>query len=60
MRIALAMGFFFLALGIIFGFAAGSDYRAQKRWTPAGIARRRIAVIFTIVGLALIIWQTTL
>jgi hypothetical protein len=47
-------------LGIIFGFAAGSDYRAQKRWTPAGIARRRIAVIFTIVGLALIIWQTTL
>lgn len=60
MRIPLAMGCFFLALGIIFGFAAGIDYRAaQKRWTPAGIARRRIAVIFSIVGLALIIWQVT-
>ena len=53
------MGLFFLVLGIIFGIAAASDYRAQKRWTPAGIARRRIAVIFAIVGLSLIIWQVT-
>ncbi len=58
MRIPLIIGFFFLVLGILFGLAAAANYRAsQARWTPAGIARRRVAVIFAIVGLALIIWQ---
>ncbi len=60
MRISLAIGLFFITLGIIFAFAANSEYRAaEKRWTPAGIARRRIAVIFAIVGLALIAWLAT-
>ncbi len=60
MRIMLIIGLFFLVLGIIFGFAAASDYReSQKRWTPAGIARRRIAVIFATVGLVLIVLQFT-
>lgn len=60
MRIMLIMGLFFLVLGIIFGFAAGSDYRAaQGKWTPAGIARRRIAVIFATIGLILIALQWT-
>ena len=54
------MGCFFLVLGIIFGFACGAEYRkAQSRWTPAGIARRRIASIFAAVGIGLIVWQIT-
>ena len=60
MRITLAVGVFFLVLAAIFGFAARSDYLAsQRQWTPAGKTRRRISIVFAIVGVSLILWQLT-
>jgi hypothetical protein len=58
MRISLAVSVFFLFLAIIFAFAAGSDFvNAQRQWTPAGRTRRRVAVVFAIVGFGLLIWR---
>lgn len=53
----LTIGAFFIVLGVIFSFAALSDYRkAGRQWSIMARARRKIAVIFTIVGIALIVW----
>ncbi len=58
MNIGLAIGAFFVVLGIIFGFAARSDYlTASHQWSPAAITRRRIAIIFGLVGIGLLIWH---
>ncbi len=60
MSITLIIGVFFLVLATIFAFAARSDYLAATRqWTPAGKTRRRISVIFAIVGVSLVLWQFT-
>jgi hypothetical protein len=51
------VGAFFLLLSLIFVFAAGSDLvNAQRQWMPAGRTRRRVAVVFAIVGFGLLIW----
>ena len=56
MSIGIIVGLFFVVLAVIFGVAALGDYRkAQRQWTPAGKARRRIAIIFAIVGLGLVL-----
>ena len=60
MNIALAVGVCFVGLACVFGLAALADYRgAQRQVTPAVKARRRVAVIFAVVGLALVSWQLT-
>ncbi|HEY5909321.1 MAG TPA: hypothetical protein VJA21_01820 [Verrucomicrobiae bacterium] len=57
MRITSLIGLFFLVLAAVFGLAARADYRrSHSRWSPAGITHRRIAVIFGIVGLSLLVW----
>jgi len=57
-RIAIAVGVFFVVLAVVFAVAARGDYRAAKRqWTPGGKTRRRIALLFAVVGLGLIFWQ---
>jgi hypothetical protein len=56
MYITLAVGIFFLVLALAFGLAARSDYlTAQRQWRPAGKTRRRVAVIFALVGLGLVL-----
>ena len=58
MRITLAVGVFFLVLSTVFAFAARSEFvNAQRQWTPAGRTRRRVAVMFAIVGFGLLIWR---
>lgn len=60
MKIASVIGLFFLVLSAIFGFAARGEYlAAQRRWTPAGRTRRRVGLIFGVVGLALTLWPMT-
>ena len=60
MSITLIIGVFFLVLAAIFAFAARGDYlAASSQWTPAGKTRRRISIIFAIVGVSLILWQLT-
>jgi|CZKM01.1.fsa_nt_gi hypothetical protein len=60
MRITLFVGLFFFVLAVIFGTAARRDYvKAQCQWSPAAKTRRRIAIIFAIVGLGLVLWQLT-
>lgn len=58
MNISLYVGVFFFVLGIIFAFAARSDYvAAQRQCTPAVKTRRRVAIIFAIVGVGLtVLW----
>jgi hypothetical protein len=57
-RIALAVGVFFLVLATVFAFAARSDFvNAQRQWASAGRTRRRVAVLFAIVGFGLLIWR---
>jgi len=57
-NIAIVVGVFFVVLAVVFAVAARGDYRAaQRQWTPAGKTRRRIALIFGVVGLGLIFWQ---
>jgi hypothetical protein len=56
--ITMAAGTFSVVLGLIYGFAAFSEYRAaQHQWTIKARIRRRMAVILTAVGLSLISWQ---
>jgi uncharacterized membrane protein HdeD (DUF308 family) len=60
MRITLTIGAFFIVLGIIFGVAAFSHYRkAGRQWSIMARARRKIAIIFIIVGVVLIVWRIT-
>jgi hypothetical protein len=55
----MAMGLFFLVLAMIFGLAAraGHSRGEQKMEAPATVARRRIAILFAIVGTGLLIWS---
>jgi hypothetical protein len=56
MKITLAIGVFFLFLAAVFGLASWADYRkAERHWTSAGVTRRRIAIIFALVGLGLVL-----
>jgi hypothetical protein len=56
MRIMLYVGIFFLVLAAVFALAARSDYlAAQRHWMPVGQTHRRIAIIFAIVGLGLVL-----
>ena len=58
MRITLTIGIFFIVLGLIFTFAAVSDYRkAGRQWSIMARARRKTAIIFAIVGIAIIVWR---
>jgi hypothetical protein len=51
------VGIFFLVLAIIFGIAAGVNYSAaQRQWTPRAKTRRRVAIVFALVGLGLLIF----
>jgi hypothetical protein len=57
-NIQIVIGCFFIVLGGIYGFAASRDYMtAERKVTPAVKTRRRIAVIFAVVGLVLIGWR---
>ena len=50
------IGVFFLVLAVIFAFGAWTDYkRAERQWSPAAKTRRRIAMIFGIVGVGLLL-----
>jgi uncharacterized membrane protein len=52
------IGVFFLVLAVIFAVAARADYsKAAGQLTPAVKTRRRVAIIFAVVGWALIIWH---
>lgn len=54
--ITLYVGIFFLILAVAFGFSAGRENRASGgSLTPARKARRRVAVIFGLVGLGLVL-----
>jgi hypothetical protein len=56
MKITLAVGVSFLFLAAVFGLASLADYRkAQRQSTPAGVTRRRIAIILALVGLGLLL-----
>ena len=56
MQIQLAIGLFFFVFAVIFLIAARSDYVASRRqWSPAAKTRRRIGLIFAIVGLGLVL-----
>ncbi len=58
MHITLAVGIFFLVLAVAFAVAARGDYlAAQRQWFPAGKTRRRVAVIFALVGLGLVLYR---
>jgi len=53
--ITVAIGLFFLLLAVLYAILARKNYiAAQKQPTPAVKARGRIAVIFALVGLGLV------
>jgi len=50
------IGGFYLILSLVFALIAWTNHRASHgQWTPTGKTCRRIAVIFALVGLGLII-----
>jgi hypothetical protein len=54
--ITIIIGGFFLLLAAINAFAMRRDYlAAQKQLTPAVTTRRRIAIIFALVGAGLVL-----
>jgi len=58
LSVMMVIGTFFVVLACIFVFAARRDYiAAQSQWSPAARTRRRIAVIFGIVGFGLLLWS---
>ena len=57
MNIALAIGGFFLVLAVLFALAARrDDVGSGREATAAGKTRRRVAWVFAVVGLGLILW----
>jgi len=56
MKITLGVGVLFLVLATIFGASAWAAFISSGRqWGVTGITRRRIAIIFGIVGLGLLL-----
>ena len=55
------IGVFFVVLGVIFAVASRSEYsKAAGQSTPAAKTRLRVAIIFGVVGLTLIVWHFAL
>ncbi len=58
MNITLAVGVFFIVLATVFAVAAARDPRtAGENQVPANRARRRVAMVFAIVGLGLVLYR---
>lgn len=58
MNVQVAVGIFFLVLALVFAIAVKRDNRpTQNPLPPAVKTRRRIAMIFALVGLGLLLWH---
>ncbi|HEV2208976.1 MAG TPA: hypothetical protein VG167_09395 [Verrucomicrobiae bacterium] len=52
------LGLIFLVVGVVYALAArGAFVRAKREWISPARTYRLLAVIFTLVGVALLLWQ---